>query len=40
MMPQNAIQAYSELNGKMFHGRMFHILPAKNLEIKLHDEGR
>lgn len=39
MMSQNAIQAYSELNGTMFHGRMFHVLPAKSsMVVKLHDE--
>lgn len=34
LMPENAVQAYSELNGTMFQGRMFHILPAKTNEKK------
>jgi multiple RNA-binding domain-containing protein 1 len=28
-MPESAVKAYTELNGSMFHGRMFHILPGK-----------
>lgn len=28
-MPEHAVQAYSELNGTFFQGRMFHLLPAK-----------
>lgn len=31
-MPQNAYTAYNELNGTMFHGRMFHILPGKSCD--------
>lgn len=33
-MPEHAVQAYSELNGTFFHGRMFHLLPAKVDESK------
>jgi multiple RNA-binding domain-containing protein 1 len=29
MMPEHAVVAYTELNGTMFHGRMFHVLPGK-----------
>ncbi|CAM6031669.1 unnamed protein product, partial [Sphagnum compactum] len=29
MMPEHAVKAYSDLNGSMFHGRMFHLLPGK-----------
>ncbi|KXJ77485.1 hypothetical protein RP20_CCG007394 [Aedes albopictus] len=34
LMPEHAVQAYSELNGTFFHGRMFHLLPAKVDESK------
>lgn len=33
-MPEHAVSAYTELNGTLFHGRMFHILPAKTNENK------
>lgn len=29
MMPEHAVTAFNELNGTMFHGRMFHLLPGK-----------
>ncbi|XP_055630588.1 probable RNA-binding protein 19 [Toxorhynchites rutilus septentrionalis] len=29
MLPENAVLAFNKLNGSFFHGRMFHILPAK-----------
>lgn len=29
VMPEHAVKAYSSLNGTMFHGRMFHLLPGK-----------
>lgn len=29
-MPEQAVCAYNELNGSLFHGRMFHILPGKS----------
>lgn len=29
VMPEHAVKAYNDLNGSMFHGRMFHLLPAK-----------
>lgn len=29
MMPEHALAAYTELNGTLFHGRMFHLLPGK-----------
>ncbi|XP_063705802.1 probable RNA-binding protein 19 [Culicoides brevitarsis] len=29
VMPEHAVKAYSKLNGSMFHGRMFHLLPGK-----------
>lgn len=38
MMPQHAVTAYTELNGTMFHGRMFHVLPGKANDTK-DDEG-
>lgn len=31
-MPQDAYTAYTELNGTMFQGRMFHILPGKSCD--------
>jgi multiple RNA-binding domain-containing protein 1 len=37
-MPEHAVQAYTELNGTMFQGRMFHILPAKTSESKPQEE--
>lgn len=38
MMPEHAVLAYTELNGTMFHGRMFHILPGKSNERKEEDD--
>jgi multiple RNA-binding domain-containing protein 1 len=29
MMPEHAVVAFNELNGTMFHGRMFHLMPGK-----------
>ncbi|XP_046390578.1 probable RNA-binding protein 19 [Ischnura elegans] len=29
MIPEHAVKAYSELDGKAFHGRMLHLLPGK-----------
>ncbi|XP_058812393.1 probable RNA-binding protein 19 [Topomyia yanbarensis] len=29
LLPEHAVLAYNNLNGTFFHGRMFHILPAK-----------
>lgn len=29
MVPENAVKAYSELDGKVFQGRMLHLLPGK-----------
>jgi multiple RNA-binding domain-containing protein 1 len=29
-MPENAVSAYTELNGSNFHGRMFHLMPGKS----------
>lgn len=29
VMPEHAVQAYSKLDGTVFHGRMLHLLPAK-----------
>lgn len=37
-MPENAVQAYNELNGTMFHGRMFHLLPGKANDTKAESE--
>jgi multiple RNA-binding domain-containing protein 1 len=37
-MPQHAVVAYSELNGTMFHGRMFHVLPGKQNDGKKSDD--
>lgn len=34
MMPEHAVVAYTELNGTMFHGRMFHVLPGKANDTK------
>lgn len=33
-MPENAVVAYTELNGTLFHGRMFHVLPGKANDSK------
>lgn len=34
LMPDNAVAAYTKLDGTIFHGRMLHLLPckAKNTE--------
>ena len=29
MLPEHAVKAYSEMDGKIFHGRLIHILPSK-----------
>lgn len=29
VMPEQAVAAYSKLDGTVFHGRMLHLLPAK-----------
>ena len=29
MMPEHAVQAFNELDGRIFQGRLLHILPAK-----------
>ena len=29
MMPEHAVQAFNELDGHVFQGRLLHILPAK-----------
>jgi RNA recognition motif-containing protein len=29
MVPENAVKAYSKLDGKVFQGRMLHLLPGK-----------
>ena len=29
MMPEHAVQAFNELDGRVFQGRLLHILPAK-----------
>lgn len=34
MMPEHAVVAYTELNGTLFHGRMFHVLPGKANDSK------
>lgn len=34
MMPEHAVVAYTELNGTLFHGRMFHVLPGKSNDTK------
>jgi multiple RNA-binding domain-containing protein 1 len=39
MMPEDAVRAYSELNGTLFQGRMFHILPGKANDKKEAEEG-
>lgn len=36
-MPQDAVHAYTELNGTMYQGRMFHVLPGKSVEKKSND---
>ena len=38
MMPEHAVLAYTELNGTMFHGRMFHVLPGKANDGKDDDD--
>lgn len=37
-MPEHAVKAYGELNGTLFHGRMFHILPGKANDTQDDDE--
>lgn len=37
-MPEHAVKAYNELNGTLFHGRMFHILPGKSNDGQDNDE--
>lgn len=37
MMPEHAVLAYTELNGTLFHGRMFHVLPGKANDKKDED---
>lgn len=34
MMPEHAVVAYTELNGTLFQGRMFHVLPGKANDSK------
>ena len=29
MMPEHAVEAFNELDGRVFQGRLLHILPAK-----------
>jgi multiple RNA-binding domain-containing protein 1 len=38
MMPEHAVVAYTELNGTLFHGRMFHVLPGKANDRNIDDE--
>ncbi|XP_055533590.1 probable RNA-binding protein 19 [Wyeomyia smithii] len=38
LMPEHAVLAYNQLNGTFFHGRMFHILPAKTNESEKAEE--
>lgn len=35
LMPEHAVNAYTELNGTIFHGRMFHLIPGN---VKNNDE--
>lgn len=30
LLPEHAVRAYTELDGKAFEGRMLHLLPAKS----------
>lgn len=39
MMPEHGVTAYNELNGTMFHGRMFHLLPGKANDKGNDDDG-
>lgn len=32
VMPENAVQAFNELDGTVFHGRLLHLLPGKSKE--------
>lgn len=34
MMPEHAVKAHNELDGKVFQGRLLHILPSKVKETK------
>ena len=34
MMPEHAVKAFNELDGKVFQGRLLHILPSKVEETK------
>lgn len=36
-MPEHAVVAYTELNGTLFHGRMFHVMPGKANDKKEDD---
>lgn len=37
MMPEHAVKAYSELDGRVLHGRMLHLLPGKDKETSKED---
>lgn len=42
VMPEHAVKAFSELDGTLFHGRLFHLIPGKsrdNLEADSNEEG-
>jgi multiple RNA-binding domain-containing protein 1 len=32
LLPEDAVKAYNELNGTLFHGRMFHLMPGKAMD--------
>ena len=39
VMPEHAVRAFNELDGKIFQGRLLHILPSKAKETKDEDTG-
>ena len=39
MMPEHAVKAFNELDGKIFQGRSLHILPSKAKETKQENTG-
>ncbi|XP_075219928.1 putative RNA-binding protein 19 isoform X2 [Lycorma delicatula] len=39
LMPEHAVQAYSQLDGTVFHGRMLHLLPGKTKDGSKSNDG-
>ena len=38
VMPEHAVKAFNELDGKVFQGRLLHILPARNKKTNDEEE--